>query len=71
MGNKMIRISFNNRSMDVEQDLSLSDLLNNIGKPEQPFALAVNMQFVPREKYAQWRLKEKDQVDLVVAMQGG
>lgn len=66
-----ISVSFNGSPMELKAGQTLSELLESAGKPDAPFAVAVNMQFVPGEKYASWCLQPGDCVDLVVAMQGG
>ena len=36
-----------------------------------PFAAAVNLQFVPRNQYAQHQLHEQDRVELISPLTGG
>ena len=66
-----INIHCNGQSYTLPADSTLEDLLLHVGRPGQPFALALNQQIVTASQYASACLEEGDCVDLVVAAQGG
>lgn len=40
-------------------------------QPRPPFAAAVNLQFVPKQNYAQTALRDDDHIDLIAPVTGG
>ena len=49
---------------------TLADLINT-HTPAQPFAVAVNTEFVPKPRYAEHKLQEGDLIDIVRRVVGG
>ena len=49
---------------------TLADLINT-HTPAQPFAVAVNTEFVPKPRYAKHELQEGDLIDIVRPVVGG
>jgi sulfur carrier protein len=48
----------------------VSDALTLI-QAKPPYAVAVNLQFVPKSKHAQFPLNENDQVEIIAPVTGG
>ncbi len=67
----MINIKFNNKSVIIEKDNTLENLLYTHGFIERHFAVAINKEFVMRSRYLETYLKEGDFVETVEPMQGG
>lgn len=67
--NQSINIKVNGEPM-VFSDGLLSALLEQY-RPQTPFAVAVNTQFVPKARYAQTPLHEGDEVEIVRPVVGG
>jgi len=65
-----MQIKVNDESVEIEESMTLSQFIEWLGKTGN-FAIAVNMEFVPRSLYAETRLKENDKVEIVQPMQGG
>lgn len=67
----MISVSLNNEPVTLEQDTLLSDALEQWQYGDQKIAVAINGEFVPRSRYRETRLKERDQLDIVRPVGGG
>ncbi|MEJ7619241.1 MAG: sulfur carrier protein ThiS [Aquificaceae bacterium] len=68
-----MRIIVNGKLLEVEEDISLLALLekNRIEIRPVGLAVAVNEEIVPKSKYAEYRLKEGDRVEIVNIVGGG
>jgi len=65
-----MRIIVNQVPYDLPSQSVVSDALAIINaKP--PFAVAVNLNFVPKTKYAEFALNENDQVEVIAPVTGG
>jgi sulfur carrier protein len=65
-----MRIIVNQVPYDLPSQSVVSDALSIINaKP--PFAVAVNLNFVPKTKYAEFALNENDQVEVIAPVTGG
>lgn len=64
-----MQIKLNGETVDVSDGM-LSSLLPEI-ESGKPFAVAVNTQFVPKSRYAEIRLQEGDEVEIVRPVVGG
>ena len=65
-----MRVIVNLKDHDVPSGCKLSDavaLLN--AKP--PYAVAVNLNFIPKTKYAEHQLHENDQIEIIAPVTGG
>lgn len=67
----MIRISLNNEPTELQPDTALSDALEQWHYGEQKIAVALNGEFVPRSRYQDTVLQERDQLDIVKPVGGG
>jgi sulfur carrier protein len=66
----MIIVKLNEQLLELEENTLLSDVVFSNVKV-QDFAVAVNHNFIPKEKYTATKLKHQDQIELLVPMQGG
>lgn len=67
----MYKIIFNNNAISIPENMLLSALLQQENYTEAGFAVAINRIFVPRAQYPTVQLKQNDQVDIILPMQGG
>ncbi len=65
-----MKLTVNKVSLEVKQGASLSDLVLQV-MPTPPFAVAVNMQFVPKSAYASTALCEGDSIEVIRPVTGG
>lgn len=66
----MIAISVNGERQSIEQGATLADLLRSRDGNVR-VAVAVNNEFVPRDRHAEYVLKDGDLVEIVAPMRGG
>lgn len=65
-----MQIFVNRQTIDVAEGATVSDALAQVGaKP--PFAAAVNLQFVPKQRYESTLLKAGDQLEVIAPITGG
>lgn len=65
-----MRITVNQVEYDLPSTSMILDALNLINaKP--PFAVAVNLNFVPKSQYALHVLNENDQIEVIAPVTGG
>jgi len=65
-----MRVIVNQVEYDLPSKSMITDALIAIdAKP--PYAVAVNLNFVPKTKHAEFRLNENDQVEVIAPVTGG
>ena len=65
-----MRVIVNQIEYELPSQSMISDALSLINaKP--PYAVAVNLNFVPKTKYDQFPLNENDQIEVIVPVTGG
>ena len=67
----MISVVLNGEKKSAPAESSLQTAIDQWQLGEKKFAVAVNSQFIPRSQYAEILLKEGDDIELLVPMQGG
>jgi sulfur carrier protein len=65
-----MRVIVNQQEYDLPHQSMVSDALSVI-QAKPPYAVAVNLQFVPKSKHDQYQLKEDDQVEIITPVTGG
>ncbi|MRX27993.1 sulfur carrier protein ThiS [Kangiella sp. HZ709] len=70
-----MQLMLNDKAIEVESNITISQLIDWLridnGFSDTNFAIAVNMEFVPRSIYSESVLQENDKVEIVLPMQGG
>ena len=65
-----MRVIVNQVAYDLPSQSVVSDALALINaKP--PYAVAVNLNFVPKTKHAEFTLNENDQIEIIAPVTGG
>lgn len=67
----MIEITLNGEPREVPENLTAADLLELLEMAGRRVAMEVNREIVPRSRYAEHRLQQDDQVEIVRAIGGG
>ena len=69
----LMKLLVNGKEVQVEDGITILDLLERRGLQIRPvgLAVAVNEEIVPKSKYAEYRLKEGDRVEIVNIVGGG
>ncbi len=65
-----MRILANQIPRDLPSNSRITDLLTMI-EAKPPYAVAVNLQFVPKTRHAEYILHENDQVEIIAPVTGG
>ena len=65
-----MRVIVNQIEYEVPNQSMISDALAMINA-KAPYAVAVNMQFVPKTKHAEFALNENDQIEVIAPVTGG
>lgn len=67
----MITLSLNGEKKTLPADEVLLNAITSWELHKQKFAIAINEQFIPKSAYADTILKDGDNVELLIPMQGG
>ena len=65
-----MRIIANQIPRELPSNSRITDLLAMI-EARPPYAVAVNLQFVPKTRHAEYVLHENDQVEIIAPVTGG
>jgi sulfur carrier protein len=63
-------VIFNGSVVDLPDAATIADLVIRV-RPPQPFAVAVNMIFVPRNLHDTHALHADDRIELIIPVTGG
>ena len=67
----MISITVNGKAVEIEQPMSVQQLLDTVDVPPNYLAVEVNADVVAREDYASTEVSEGDDVEVVTLVGGG
>jgi sulfur carrier protein len=70
MPDHVIQLRINQVPYELPVGATLADAIALV-EIRPPFAAAVNLQFVPRQKYPQHLLQNHDQIELIAPITGG
>lgn len=65
-----MRIIANQVPRELPSNSRITDLLAMI-EAKPPYAVAVNLQFVPKTRHAEYILQDNDQVEIIAPVTGG
>ena len=66
-----VTVTVNGTPRDLPADLTLADLVGQLTQSPKGVAAAVNGEVVPRRAWLATPLAERDEVEVVTAVQGG
>ena len=66
-----IAITVNGKTRTLEAELSLQDLLQDLGMTEGRIAVEVNGNIIPRSQFSSQRISNLDSIEIVQAIGGG
>jgi sulfur carrier protein len=64
-------IYVNDKEINLNENLTITQLIDSLNLNIESTAAAVNKEIVPKAKYAEFILKDKDRLDLVTIAPGG
>ena len=66
-----MKVFVNGEPREFETELPIRALLTQLGHRPDGVAVAINLTFVPRSEHEDTRVRDGDDVEIVVPMQGG
>ncbi|KPK09849.1 MAG: thiamine biosynthesis protein ThiS [Acidithiobacillales bacterium SG8_45] len=66
-----MKIIVNGEEKDLDQPMTVSQLLADMGVADKRVAVEVNLEIVPRSEHSQFQLNNADRVEVVQAIGGG
>lgn len=67
----MIKIKVNDKSLEIEKNLTIQQLLSKIGSSQDGIAVAINDSIVFKHLWDSQTLVENDKILIIQATQGG
>ncbi|MCJ8314362.1 MAG: sulfur carrier protein ThiS [Saccharospirillaceae bacterium] len=71
MSEKKINISVNGEPKNINQQLTLSKVLNELSIDKQMISIAVNSDYVAKDQYDSLTINENDLIDILTPIAGG
>ena len=65
-----MNVTVNQKNLDLPDNATVADVVAQV-QAKPPFAVAVNMQFVPNTRYAQHALAAGDAIEIIAPVTGG
>jgi sulfur carrier protein len=65
-----MRVIVNQIEHEVPQGSLVSQVLEQV-QAKPPFAVAVNLRFLPKTQYTKYTLQENDQIEVIAPVTGG
>ena len=66
-----LRVVINGESHDIAAGTSVAQLIKSVTDQDKGIAVAVNGEVMPRREWPAMALADRDQVEVVTAVQGG
>lgn len=67
----MIHLTVNGTPVELEQPVSIAELLHQLGVPPNYLAVEINAEVIPRAEHASHAVVEGDEVEVVTLVGGG
>ena len=66
-----MKITLNGQERQLAAPVTVAALLATLGMAYKRVAVEVNQEIVPRSRHGEYKVKDKDRVEVVVAIGGG
>ncbi|MBK3332813.1 sulfur carrier protein ThiS [Persephonella atlantica] len=66
-----MKIVLNGEEKEVKENITIQELIKELGIKAPNYAVAVGMEVIPKSEYQTYRLKEGDRVEIVTFVGGG
>ncbi len=67
----MMTVFINGESQQVDDGITIGQLLENLNLSQKRLAVEINLDIVPRSGFANHKLNEQDKIEIVQAIGGG
>lgn len=71
MVRRRVGITLNGKRKEIQEGMSLTELLKNLGIEPQRVALEVNLNVIRRMEYEKTKISEGDRIEVVQIIGGG
>ena len=61
----------NGKELEIDNNTSANDLINQLGYQDQRIALEVNEAIIPKSKHNEFNLNSGDKIEIIKAVGGG
>ena len=66
-----MKVTVNGQERELAAPLTVAALLDTLGMAGKRVAVEVNREIVPRSRHAEYKVKDQDRVEVVIAIGGG
>ena len=66
-----MKVTVNGQERELAAPVTVAALLATLGMADKRVAVEVNQEIVPRSRHAEYKVKDNDRVEVVVAIGGG
>ena len=66
-----MKLIINGREMEMEEGMTIADILQRLGIEEKVMAVAINTQIVKKEEWDRYRPKDGDRLEFLTFVGGG
>jgi len=66
-----VKLIINGREMEMEEGMTIADILQRLGIEEKVMAVAINTQIVKKEEWDRYRPKDGDRLEFLTFVGGG
>ena len=67
----MIKLSINGETRELPESITIQEMLKELGYDNQWLGIAINTEFISKDKHQETIIKEGDQIDILSPIQGG
>lgn len=71
MNSAAMKVTVNGQERELVAPVTVAALLDTLGMSGKRVAVEVNREIVPRSRHAEYKVQDKDRVEVVVAIGGG
>lgn len=71
MNSATMKVTVNGQEHELAAPVTVAALLDTLGMSGKRVAVEVNREIVPRSRHAEYQVRDKDRVEVVVAIGGG
>ena len=71
MNSGAMKVTVNGQERELVAPVTVAALLDTLGMAGKRVAVEINREIVPRSRHAEYKVQDKDRVEVVVAIGGG
>lgn len=71
MNSAAMKVTVNGQERELAAPLTVAALLDTLGMAGKRVAVEINREIVPRSRHAEYKVRDQDRVEVVIAIGGG